>query len=61
MARNQQSAALKDILAAAREWHWKSGKRGRGGGDREVAESESDAGGGGTRDPGTETGDSQVL
>ena len=37
---NHLSATLKYILATARERRWKSGRRGRGGGDRDVAESE---------------------
>ena len=38
VARKQLRFALKDISAAARERRWKSGRPGRGGGDREVAE-----------------------
>ena len=36
------SARLKEILLAARERLWKCGRRGRGGVDREVTESEAD-------------------
>ena len=53
----QLSATLKEILAAARARHWKSGRRGEGGGGRDVAESESDAGSDGPQYSGTETGD----
>ena len=38
------SAKLKDILSAARECRWKSGRHDEGRGGREVAESESNAG-----------------
>ena len=54
------SATLKNILAAAREQHWKYGRHGVGGRGREVAESESDAGSDGSQDAGTDTGDNQV-
>ena len=54
------SATLKNILAAARERHWKYGRHGVGGRGREVAESESDAGSDGSQDAGTDTGDNQV-
>ena len=38
-ARKQLSAKLKEILVAAREQHWKSGRRGEsGGGDRDAEE-----------------------
>ena len=42
---------------AARARHWKPGRRGKRGGGREVAESESDAESDGPRYVGTETGD----
>ena len=35
-ARKQLSARLKEILAAEREWRWKSGRRGRGIRDRDA-------------------------
>ena len=35
-ARKQLSATLKEISAAARERRWKSGRRGRGRGDRDT-------------------------
>ena len=35
VARNQLSAKLKEILAVARDWRWKSG---RGGGDMDAEE-----------------------
>ena len=54
------SATLKDILAAARSRCWKSVRRGKGGGGREVAESEAYAGRYGPRYNGTETGDTKV-
>ena len=54
------SATIKDILAAAREWRWKSGTRGGDGGDRDTEESEYGAGNDGSRYAGTETGDVQV-
>ena len=41
-ARKHLSAILKEILLAARERRWKCGRRGRGGVDREVTESEAD-------------------
>ena len=53
------SAMLKHILAAARERSWKSSRRDRGGGYREVADLEDDAGINESRDAGTETGDAQ--
>ena len=56
----QLSATLKDILAAARERRWKSGRLGGGGLDRYVEESEDGAGRNWSRDAGTETGDTQV-
>ena len=59
-ARKQLSDTLKDILVAARERRWKSDRCGGGGGDREVAESESGVGSNGPHDAGTEKGDSQV-
>ena len=60
MARKQLKAALKDMLAAARAKRWKPGSHGKGGGGREVSESESDAESHGSRYTGTETGDAQV-
>ena len=59
MSRNQLSARFKDILAAARERCWKSGRCCKG--DREAEESEDGAGSDGYRDAGTETGDAQVV
>ena len=40
-ARNHLSATLKDTLAVAREWRWKSSRRGRGRRDRDAEESEN--------------------
>ena len=60
-ARKQLRATLKEILAPARERHWKSGRRGEGGGGREVADSESGAWNDGHQYAGTETGDAQVV
>ena len=60
MDRKQLSTTLKEIFSAARERRWKSGRRGGGGGDRVVAELESNAGIDGDRYDGTETGDAQV-
>ena len=59
-ASKQLIATLKDILAAARERRWKSGRLGGGGLDRYVEESEDGAGSNWSRDAGTETGDTQV-
>ena len=59
-ARKQLSATLKDILATAREQRWKSDRCGGGRGNREAEESEDGAGRDGSRDAGTDTGDSQV-
>ena len=59
-ARKNLISMLKDILAAARELCWKSGRRGRGGGDREAEESETDVGRYGYWDAGMELGDAQV-
>ena len=56
-ASKQLIATLKDILPAARERRWKSGRHGGGRRDREVADSESDAGRNGPWDAGTDTGD----
>ena len=60
VARKQLSATLKYILAAARERRWKSGRRGRGGGDNDAEESEDVTESDGSRDAGMETGDAQV-
>ena len=57
---HQLSATLKEILATAWERCWKSGRIGGGGGDRDTEESEYGAGSDGSRDAGTETGDTQV-
>ena len=39
-ARKHMSATLKDLLSEAREWRWKSGRRGEsGGGDKDTEES----------------------
>ena len=51
----QLSVKLKEILAAARERHWKSSRRFRGGGDRNAEESEDGEGRDGYQDYGTET------
>ena len=59
-ARTQMSATLKEILASARDWYWKSGRRDRGGDDRDAAESEDGAGRNGYRGAGTDTGGSQL-
>ena len=53
-ARKQLSSTLEDISMAARAQRWESGRRGKGGGDREVAESV--AGCNGTLYYGMETG-----
>ena len=58
VARKQLIVMLEDILAAARERCWGSGRRGKGGGGREVAE--SNAGSNGIMYDETETGDSGV-
>ena len=60
MARKHLSDVLKEILEVTREWSWKSGRRGRCRGGREVAESESNAGSDGPWYSGTEIGDAQV-
>ena len=60
MAIKQLSAPLKEILAAARWWCWKSGRSGEGGGDREAEESKDESGIDESRDAGTETGEAQV-
>ena len=52
------SATLEEILAVARARRWESGRRGEGGGYREVAE--SDAGNYGPWYTGTDTGDARV-
>ena len=49
------SATLKDISAVAREWRWKSGRRVKGGGDRDAEDSEDGSG-----SHGTDTGYAQV-
>ena len=54
------SAAVKEISVEEKERRWKSGRHGDGGGDREVSNSESDAGIYGPWYYGTETGDAQV-
>ena len=59
-ARKQLSATLKEIPEAARERHWKSGRRGGGGGYKGAEESEYGAGSDGYRDAGTDTGETQV-
>ena len=58
--RNHLSSTSKDISAAARERCWKSGRRGRGVGDRDAEESEDGSGSDGYQDAGKETGDAQV-
>ena len=58
--RKQPSDTLKDILAAARDRRWKSGRRGGGEGNRNTSESEDGAGRNGSWDAGTETGDTKV-
>ena len=50
----------KEILVAARERRWKSGRSGGGGGDRDTDESWDGEGGDGYWDDGKETGDAQV-
>ena len=57
MAREQLSAMLKEILVAARDRRWKSGRRGEGGGGREIAEWKSNTGIDGPWYSGTEIGD----
>ena len=57
-ARKQLSATLEEILASAWARLWESGRRGKIGGGRYVAE--SDAGSKGHRYSGTEIGDSRV-
>ena len=54
------STTLKYISESARERCWKPGRRGEGGGGREVAESESDAGRNVPWYAGEETGDAYV-
>ena len=58
--RKQLGEMLNYILVAAKALRWKSVRRGNGGGGREVAESDSDAGSDVPRYAGTETGDAQV-
>ena len=60
-ARKHLSATLKEILVAAREWHWKSGSRGMNGGDRDAYDLEDGAGNDGSLDAGMDTGDAQVV
>ena len=57
-SQKQLNVALEDILALPRARRCESGRRGEGGGGREVAE--SDAGSDGPRYAGTETGDARV-
>ena len=60
-ARKKLSDSLKDILAVARERHWKSGRHGESRGeDRDEEESEYGAGSDGYWCAGTETGEAQV-
>ena len=59
-SRKQLSATLKYIPVATKERRWKSGRRGGGGGDRDLEKSEDGSGSDGSQDAGTETGDSQV-
>ena len=59
-ARKHLSAILKEILLAARERRWKSGRHDEGGGGREVAKLKFNAGSEGPRYAGTEKGDAQV-
>ena len=56
----QLSATLKCILAAEMEQRWKSGRRGGGGGNRDADDSDDGAGSDGSRDAGTQTGDTHV-
>ena len=56
----QLVATLKDILATARDRRWKSVRSGRGGGDRDVEESEYGSGRNGSWDARTDTSDAQV-
>ena len=53
-------ATLEDVLASARERCRKSGRHGRGGGDRDAEESEDREVSDGYQDAGTDTGDAQV-
>ena len=57
---NYLSATLKDILEAARERRWKSGRRGWRGGDRYAEDSYYESERCGYQYSGTETGDVQV-
>ena len=59
-AGKQLSDILKEISVAARVWRLKSGRRGEGGGGREVAESELDVGIDGPWYYGTDTGNAQM-
>ena len=58
--RKQLSSTLKDILSESKERRGKSVRNGGGGVDREVAESEADAGNDGSRGAITETGYAEV-
>ena len=60
MARKYLSAMLKDILEAARERNWKSGRRAKGRKGREVAEFDFEEGINGPWYTATETGDVHV-
>ena len=60
MSRKKLSAMSKEISAASRERHCKSGRRGGGRGDRDTEDSEYEAGSYEYWYYGTETGDSQV-
>ena len=57
-ARKQLSAMFKEILVAAREWRWKSGRRDGGGGYRNIEESDDCAGSNVSQYFGTDTVDS---
>ena len=57
-ARKQVSEILEEIFAAVRERSWESGRRGEGGGGREVAE--SGTGRYGPRNAGIDTGDARA-
>ena len=56
--RKQLSETSEDILEAARARRWESGRRGEGGGGREVAK--SDSGSDGPQYAGTDTGYTRV-
>ena len=57
-ARKHLSATSEYILTVTSAWRWESGRRGEGGGGREVAE--SDTGGDGPWYAGMDTGDAHV-